>query len=101
MIKNSIPNEQIELLFIITRILWPVAICWIIHACHAGYGGMINKILSNKYLIPLSTLSFGLYFLNNHAAHFIVLDVISMFKDSGSFVQIVSNFEGTLILDRA
>lgn len=92
LIPNSISNERIELLFIITRILCPIAICWIIHACHIGSGGMINRVLSNKFLIPLSTLSFGLYFLNNHTAHFLVLDVIALFKDSGTLVQVVSRF---------
>ena len=70
--------------------MWPLAICWIIHACHIGCAGIINDILSFKYFIPISNLSLGIYLLNDHVGHYIVCDVLSSVEDFGFPMKAVS-----------
>lgn len=43
------------------RPAWGLFICWVIWACHNGYGGIINKFLSMRIFVPLSRISFGIY----------------------------------------
>jgi len=82
--------EPTSVLFLITRILWPLALCWIIHASQLGCGGIVNRILSFKYFVPLSSLSLGIYFLNDHIGHYIMYDILSIFKDAGFKTKVVS-----------
>lgn len=82
--------EPTSVLFLITRILWPLALCWIIHASQLGCGGIVNRILSFKYFIPLSSLSLGIYFLNDHIGHYIMYDILRSFKDAGFKTKVVS-----------
>ncbi|MFT7815413.1 nose resistant to fluoxetine protein 6-like [Arapaima gigas] len=46
------------------RILWAMAVAWIIVACEEGYGGLINRILSLKVWVPLSNISFACYLIH-------------------------------------
>lgn len=46
------------------RPAWAVCICWVIWACHHGYGGFINYILSMPFFLPLSKLSYGVYMIH-------------------------------------
>ncbi|KAH8337649.1 hypothetical protein KR074_002751 [Drosophila pseudoananassae] len=45
----------------LTRIGWPLALCWVIFACMQGYGGLANSFLSSPLWQPLSRLSFSIY----------------------------------------
>ncbi|XP_070490841.1 O-acyltransferase like protein-like [Chironomus tepperi] len=58
------------------RIIWPLGICWLIHACHYGWGGIINKILSFKYFMPFSNICLGLYIMNDYVGHYIGAKVV-------------------------
>lgn len=44
--------------------VWGLCICWVLWACHYGYGGIINKFLSLRHFIPLSRLGYGVYLLH-------------------------------------
>ncbi|KAH8386779.1 hypothetical protein KR093_002452 [Drosophila rubida] len=44
-----------------SRIVWPVALCWLIWACHNGLGGVVNTLLSWSFWQPISKLSYCLY----------------------------------------
>ena len=46
------------------RSAWATAIGWIIFACTHGYGGYANRVLSSKFFIPLSRLSFAAYLIH-------------------------------------
>ena len=46
--------------------------CWLIFACHKGYGGVINRILSWEAFGPLAKLSFGVYLLHLSVAVFVI-----------------------------
>jgi len=43
------------------RSLFALVISWLIFACHFGYAGWINAILSARFLIPLSNLCYSVY----------------------------------------
>lgn len=42
-------------------IIWTSSLCWIIIACHYGYGGFINRVLSCKTFIVLGKASYLVY----------------------------------------
>ncbi|XP_039494712.1 nose resistant to fluoxetine protein 6 isoform X1 [Drosophila santomea] len=50
-----------SLYYTLTRLAWPLAICWIIFACMQGYGGLANSFLSTPLWQPLSRLSYSMY----------------------------------------
>lgn len=52
------------LFFSMTRLTWSMSIGWIIFACHYGYGGIINTILSCKSYIPLNRISYSCYLIH-------------------------------------
>ncbi|KAM8827474.1 O-acyltransferase like protein isoform 2-T2 [Spinachia spinachia] len=43
------------------RQLWALAVTWIILACEEGYGGFIKSLLSLRFWIPLSNISYACY----------------------------------------
>lgn len=43
------------------RTVFSLALSWLIYACHTGIGGYINTVLSHRWLLPLSTLSYSVY----------------------------------------
>ncbi|KAH8312733.1 hypothetical protein KR044_012560, partial [Drosophila immigrans] len=47
--------------YTLTRIAWPLALCWVVFACMKGYGGMADSFLSSPMWQPLSKLSYSAY----------------------------------------
>lgn len=52
------------------RIAWALGFCWPTYACATGRGGLLNKMFSWKFFIPLSRLTFSIYLV--HVLIFIV-----------------------------
>lgn len=46
------------------RIVWALAVGWVLFACVTGYGGFVNTILSWKPFIPLSRLTYCAYLVH-------------------------------------
>uniref|UniRef100_A0AAF5Q6L7 Acyltransferase n=2 Tax=Wuchereria bancrofti TaxID=6293 RepID=A0AAF5Q6L7_WUCBA len=46
------------------RTIFALSMAWLIYACHTGSGGMINRILSMKLFIPLSSLCYSVYLVH-------------------------------------
>ncbi|XP_070073178.1 nose resistant to fluoxetine protein 6 [Drosophila takahashii] len=57
------PLSTVEesLYYTLTRLAWPLAICWVIFACMQGYGGLADSFLSSPLWQPLSRLSYSMY----------------------------------------
>ena len=55
---------EYAIFFSLSRLTWPLSISWIILACHYGYGGFINSILSAKSYIPITRLSYCAYLIH-------------------------------------
>lgn len=54
--------------YTVCPLIWTGSLCWIVLACHHGYGGFINDILSSKVFIVLGKASYLVYL-----SHFQVL----------------------------
>ncbi|XP_049765189.1 nose resistant to fluoxetine protein 6-like isoform X2 [Schistocerca cancellata] len=87
---------------------WSSALCWIILACHSGYAGKLNNVLSWRPLVILSRLSYALYMIqfpvfyyyvgiNRSAKVFTVMS--SFFPLQGLTVVIILSVIFTLLFD--
>ncbi|KAH8241181.1 hypothetical protein KR032_001438 [Drosophila birchii] len=47
--------------YTLTRLAWPLALCWVVFACMQGYGGLANSFLSSPLWQPLSRLSYSIF----------------------------------------
>ncbi|RMX37080.1 hypothetical protein pdam_00020043 [Pocillopora damicornis] len=47
-----------------SRFAWSLALAWVIFACQNGFGGLVNKILSARFWIPLSRLTYCAYLVH-------------------------------------
>ncbi|KAJ4446596.1 hypothetical protein ANN_13293, partial [Periplaneta americana] len=56
---------------------WALAVAWIVIACSTGNGGYVNKLLSCKFLYPLSRISYCAYLV-----HPLVMISVIMHMDS-------------------
>lgn len=82
-----------------SRTAWALAVAWVIYACHQGYGGLVNSILSCRFWIPLSRLTYGAYLLHPVVlyAFFRSMETNVMF----SYITISYYFIGTVVLSYA
>lgn len=56
----------------LTRIAWPIAVCYITFACARNCGGPVNWFLSHPYWQPFARLSYAVYLI-----HFPLIQVIA------------------------
>jgi len=82
--------------FSLTRVTFPLAVAWVIYACHYGYGGVINRFLSSRAFLPLTRISYVSYLIHP------VIMVTYMFSQRGLMyateITLVSLFIGHLTL---
>lgn len=76
-----------EILF---RPVWGLCICWVLWACHFGYGGIINNFLSIKYFVTISKLSYAIYMIHIVVISYIVY--VARYKRHVDHIPIVSFF---------
>ncbi|XP_069191503.1 nose resistant to fluoxetine protein 6-like [Procambarus clarkii] len=43
------------------RFTWGAVVAWVVFACHNGYGGLVNDLLSHPVWQPLSRLTYSMY----------------------------------------
>ncbi|XP_076182322.1 uncharacterized protein LOC143154256 [Ptiloglossa arizonensis] len=46
---------------VICPLMWALALCWVIFACHTKNGGVINRFLSNHWLVIFSRITYAVY----------------------------------------
>ena len=63
---NDHPFTKTEnvMYYMFSRTIFSIGIALIIYACHNGFGGVVNRILSWSFWIPLSRLTFMAYLCN-------------------------------------
>lgn len=79
-----------------SRIFWPMALCYIIFACRHKLGGPIDTFLSLPMWQPLSRLSYAIYIV-----HFPLLTLINSTKKTPSYfseVTVNQNFISIFVL---
>lgn len=59
--QNTLPIVEEAFYVSLTRIAWPLGLCWVVFACMHGYGGLANSLLSSPLWQPLSRLSYSAY----------------------------------------
>lgn len=59
----------------VSRVMWAVAVSYIIFACHHGYGGPLNMLLSLSLWQPLSRLTYAIYISHNFVIFMIMATV--------------------------
>ncbi|XP_041450213.1 nose resistant to fluoxetine protein 6-like [Drosophila obscura] len=59
--NESLPILNEAFYVTLTRIAWPLGLCWVVFACMHGYGGLANSFLSSPLWQPLSRLSYSAY----------------------------------------
>lgn len=64
--KNPVPFTKFEnvLYGTFSRFAWGLALAWVTYACHLGFGGLVDKILSASFWIPLSRLTYTAYLVH-------------------------------------
>ncbi|XP_002133659.2 O-acyltransferase like protein-like [Drosophila pseudoobscura] len=58
---GSLPVVEEAFYLTLSRIAWPLGLCWVVFACMNGYGGLANSFLSSPLWQPLSKLSYSAY----------------------------------------
>ncbi|XP_063232249.1 nose resistant to fluoxetine protein 6-like [Bacillus rossius redtenbacheri] len=43
---------------------WSAAVSWLIFACATGHGGTLNRLLSYKWIVPFSRVTYSAYLVN-------------------------------------
>ncbi|XP_016995137.2 nose resistant to fluoxetine protein 6 [Drosophila takahashii] len=59
--QNTLPIVEEAFYVTLTRIAWPLGLCWVVFACMHGYGGLANSFLSSPLWQPMSRLSYSAY----------------------------------------
>ncbi|KAH8241177.1 hypothetical protein KR032_001434 [Drosophila birchii] len=57
----ALSTVEESLYYTLTRVGWPLALCWIVFACMQGYGSLANSLLSSSLWQPLSRLSYSIF----------------------------------------
>lgn len=57
----------------IGKTAWALGIAWFIVACATGRGGIVNRILSAKCLLPYSRMTYTAYLINPLCIMFVVM----------------------------
>ena len=70
----------------LSRILWSLAMSFIIYACVTSYGGFVNEFFSWKVWQPLSRLSFCAYLIQ------VTIFIINMYSSTHPFHLQWTNF---------
>lgn len=90
---NPIPfSLQYALYETFGRILWSIAVCYVILACTHDGGGVINTFLSLPMWQPISKLSYCIYLI-----HFTIIGILSIktplyFNEITAFQNFISYF---------
>ncbi|XP_041474396.1 nose resistant to fluoxetine protein 6-like [Lytechinus variegatus] len=61
----STPSQAANIMSLtFSRFAWALAVSWVIFACHYGYGGVVDDILSWNFWVPLSRLTYSTYLIH-------------------------------------
>ncbi|XP_016949365.1 nose resistant to fluoxetine protein 6 [Drosophila biarmipes] len=97
--QNTLPIVEEAFYVTLTRIAWPLALCWVVFACTQGYGGLANSFLSSPLWQPMSKLSYCAYIfhmfiegLNGGITH-----TSTYFSDYQVMLQFWSDFGFTML----
>ncbi|XP_072180893.1 nose resistant to fluoxetine protein 6-like [Diadema setosum] len=76
---GSLSTAESTAFGVLRRPAWAIALCWVVFACHFGYGGVINHFLSWKFWVPLSRLTFCAYLLHPAVIYLYTGEITSVY----------------------
>lgn len=76
------------------RVSWSIALAWIVFACHFGFGGIVNSILSHPFWQPLGRLNYCMYLVHMavQSINFGTVRTDSYFSDYRLYLNFWSTF---------
>lgn len=83
-LENQYPAVVYGLYDALSRVTWAMAMSFIVFACHFGYGGPINWILSLPQWQPISRLTYAMYLLHLP----VILLILGQSRTSSSFSEL-------------
>ncbi|XP_068155410.1 nose resistant to fluoxetine protein 6-like [Drosophila tropicalis] len=86
--------------YTLTRIGWPLSLCWVVFACMQGYGGLANSLLSSPLWQPLSRLSYSIYIWHVFIQEFNNrrIQTVTIFSDYEMMLKFWSSFGFAVIM---
>ncbi|ROT66810.1 putative nose resistant to fluoxetine protein 6-like [Penaeus vannamei] len=96
---NTIPAKAMyEIMTQVTygglqRSVWAACLAWIVFACHNGYGGFVDRILSHPVWQPLGRITYSLYLVAlpmqsaitfTARTHFVFTYIAKIFETTGA-----------------
>ncbi|XP_017075501.2 LOW QUALITY PROTEIN: nose resistant to fluoxetine protein 6 [Drosophila eugracilis] len=84
----------------LSRIAWPLGLCWIIWACQNGLAPVVNDLLSWSFWQPISKLSYCLYIwhLLVETVHIARIKTSLHFSDYDAILRFWSDFGITMLV---
>ncbi|XP_066267576.1 nose resistant to fluoxetine protein 6-like [Branchiostoma lanceolatum] len=74
---TTLQTESENVLYLtVHRTVWAIALGWVVVACHHGYGGVVDTILSWDAWVPLSRLTYCAYLI-----HMLVLNAVYLTRE--------------------
>ncbi|XP_017156723.1 nose resistant to fluoxetine protein 6-like [Drosophila miranda] len=97
---GSLPIVQEAFYLTLSRIAWPLGLCWVVFACMHGYGGLANSFLSSPLWQPLSKLSYSAYIFHMviEALNAGITRTNTYFSDYQMMLRFWSDFAFTVLL---
>ncbi|XP_034664724.1 nose resistant to fluoxetine protein 6-like [Drosophila subobscura] len=99
---NAPPLSTLEesFYYTLTRVAWPLALCWIVFACMQGHGGLANSFLSSPMWQPLSRLSYSVYIWHMffQVVNYRILRTNTYISDYNVMLKFWSDFGFTLLM---
>lgn len=71
--KKSLNSFEAILFTGLGKTAWSIGVAWIIVACATGHGGIVNRILSAKSLLPYSRMTYTAYLINPLVITFVLM----------------------------
>lgn len=78
---------------LLTRIVWPIALCYIMFACYHNCDGFINRILSHWLWQPATRLSYAIF-----CVHFSIILIVMGSTKSPLHFSVLNYTESTAIV---
>ncbi|XP_014468573.1 PREDICTED: nose resistant to fluoxetine protein 6-like, partial [Dinoponera quadriceps] len=75
---------------------WAICLAWILIACVTGYGGLVNRVLSWKYMYPASRLTYCTYLVHPLLIRIVILQGERSWYLSRSFLAVL--FFGNVVI---
>ena len=80
---------EYALYFSLSKLAWSLALGWLIFACHYGYGGFINTLLSFRIYLPFNRISYCAYLV--HPPLMVYISYMQQSVFHGSLIALVVN----------